>query len=84
MSRHELDDDDIADPDTEVWVGWDPPLRTFFVQVLSPNDDDPILWAGALPQELPTLENLVTALGSHGTIPAALLATLSADQAANR
>lgn len=49
MSRHSLNP---RDESFDVIVGWDPPLHTYFVQVLRPadpatdNDDEMIVWRG--------------------------------------
>ena len=56
MSRHR-----IAERPSEVIVGWDPPLQTFFLQVCDPEKDDEgevILWLGGISGEIRTAADL--------------------------
>jgi hypothetical protein len=63
MSRHRLVDD------LEVFVGWDPPLQTFFLQVFYPTAEDEdevlLLSLGEEPGEMPELAHLESALASN-------------------
>jgi hypothetical protein len=65
----------------EFVVGWDNPLETFFVQVWdrSSESDDPLLWAGAKPGEVATVEALVALVRHYGEIPDELLMQLRED-----
>src|SRR5688572_29195718 len=68
----------------EIVVGWDNPIETFFVQVWdeSSEADDPVLWVGAKPQEVATVEALAALLQPYGEIPDELLMQLREDFAA--
>lgn len=69
-------------------VGWDPPLTTFFGMAFDPPasgdlDDDEIevFWVGAMPNELPTVEDLARALAEHGvTLPPGVADQLGRDK----
>ena len=71
---------------TEVVVGWDPPLGTFFAHQYDPTvEDDELVWAvGLAARELPTLAGLKTALAERGLpeIPLEIQACLNADSEA--
>ena len=43
MSRCNLDNEETGD---EVAIGWDPPLNTFFAQVIEPGGEAPFIWEG--------------------------------------
>ena len=47
--------------DDEAVIGFDPPLRTFFLQGFETDDDfgTPEIWLGTLLEEFPTLEGIV-------------------------
>lgn len=85
MSRHDLPG---LNPDHRVVVGWDPPLRTFFAQVIDvakekadEEDEDPVLvWAGASAPWLRTVDDVVTVMDGWATISTELQATLQADR----
>lgn len=68
-------------PNHLISVGWDAPLTTFFAQVFdsSSNDDEPILWLGLEPMQIPTLEMLVKELAEVATIPPDILQHLEQD-----
>jgi hypothetical protein len=55
----------------EVVVGWDPPLQTFFLQILDPTkdeEDEIIHWVGMRPCELPTVADLDRALDDQAAL----------------
>jgi hypothetical protein len=68
----------------EIVVGWDNPLETFFVQVWdeSADEDDPVLWAGARPGEVASVEALAELVRPYGEVPDELLGRLREDSAA--
>ncbi|WP_430442297.1 hypothetical protein [Shinella sp.] len=47
--------------DDKAVIGYDPPLRTFFLQGFETDDDfgTPEIWLGTLLEEFPTLEGIV-------------------------
>jgi hypothetical protein len=64
-------------------VGWDPPLRTFFLQVLAPAKDEEeeiILWLGMRPGELPTVADLDRALANYAAMTSHVALTLELRQ----
>ena len=69
-----------------VTVGWDPPLQTFFGQVVRPTtsadeDDACVVWIGTHPQEIATVAQLCTHLHPYADIPLTMQARLTRDQA---
>ena len=69
-------------PNHQITVGWDAPLTTFFTQVFdsySEDEDEPILWLGLEPMQIPTLEMLVQRLAPFASIPPAILQNLQQD-----
>ncbi|WP_439632415.1 hypothetical protein [Shinella sp.] len=54
--------------DDEAVIGFDPPLRTFFLQGFEADDDFGTLeiWLGTLLEEFPTLEGIVEAARRQG------------------
>ena len=61
MSRYE---EALPDGRTVVF-GWDPPLLTYFGQVIDPTrdeDDQIVHWVGCSPEELYEIENLAAAM----------------------
>lgn len=54
--------------DDEAIVGFDPPLRTFFLQGFESDDEfgTPEIWLGTLLEELPTLEGIIEAARRQG------------------
>lgn len=54
--------------DDEGVLGYDPPLRTFFLQGFEADDDfgTPEIWLGTLLEEFPTLESIIEAARSDG------------------
>jgi hypothetical protein len=84
LSRHRIAG---LDPAHEVWVGWDPPLRTFFGQVYDPErdeDENPFHWVGASPPWLREPGDLAAAMEGFALLGAEMLQTLAADKEANR
>jgi hypothetical protein len=68
-----------------VTVGWDPPLQTFFGQVMRPptsadEDDVIVAWVGTHRQEIPTVAQLCMHLSPYTDIPVATQARLAQDQ----
>lgn len=77
----------------QIVVGWDSPLASFFAEVIdqsleaaiergecSEDDVDPmLLWVGAIPGEIPTLEQLQSAIASFATIPNDIVEQLQSD-----
>lgn len=54
--------------DDEAVLGFDPPLRTFFLQGFEADDDfgTPEIWLGTLLEEFPTLEGIIEAARARG------------------
>ena len=82
MSRYLIEDHGHR----EVWVGWDPPLGTFFAQVfapLVPDDEEELVWAiGQRAREVTTLDELAIALDEQGvTMTQRLRGQLAQDEA---
>lgn len=83
MSRHEV----LArDPAHKIIVGWDPPLQTFFVQVIDRRaedagaDDKFVLWEGCCLREIYEVDQLVRRVGRYADLTADLRATLHGDK----
>jgi hypothetical protein len=68
MSRHPITLSKGDKIDTEAVIGFDPPLRTFFLQGFVIDDDFGTheIWLGTLLEEFPTLESIVLAARHHG------------------
>jgi hypothetical protein len=68
-------------PNHLISVGWDAPLTTFFAQIFSSDEDEdePILWLGDEPRQIPTLEMLVKEVAEVATIPPDILENLVQD-----
>lgn len=83
MSRHEIE---ARDPRHRIVVGWDHPLRTFFVQVIDRaeqqrgGDDYMIHWVGGSLRELYEVDDLRRAIARYGDLTAELAATLYGDK----
>ena len=56
--------------DDEAVIGFDPPLRTFFLQGFESDDDfgTPEIWLGTLLEEFPTLEGVIEAARRQGYV----------------
>ena len=79
MSRHAVP---AIKPGQTAFVGWDPPLMSFFGQVYQ--GGRLLKWVGAWTWgELPEVEDLVRALQGRVHLDAATLARLRADRAAD-
>jgi hypothetical protein len=70
---------------SEVIVGWDPPLETFFGQVFVPaaaeeDDDACVLWVGGALRALPTVAVLQECLRGYATLPEDVVARLHHDE----
>ncbi len=67
MSRHIVTIIGPAQTDREAIIGYDPPLRTFFLQAFpDPETDACALWLGGFLQEYSSLEGIVEAARSRG------------------
>ena len=81
MSRHTLDPHKARH---EVVVGWDPPLNTFFAQVLDTEAEDDldyeVLWIGTSFDEVPDPARVIAAVQPFAAVPDGLLATLQQDR----
>jgi hypothetical protein len=67
MSRHPItvSSTDAADPNAT--IGYDPPMRTYFLQAFEdPETDYPRLWLGTRLEEYPDLAGLVAAVDAKG------------------
>ena len=82
MSHHELD---ALKPAHKVVVGWDPPMHTYFAQVLDTagSEDDgtyEVLWIGTRFQEVLNPATVIAAVTPFATVPADLLHQLARDR----
>lgn len=86
MSRHEIRP---RDPGHKVIVGWDPPLQTFYAQVINRRSEkrhsDPkfILWLGCQMNEFPDIESLRHRLRDFAYLSTEIRAKLRADKEAD-
>jgi hypothetical protein len=86
MSRHELN---AKQRHLKVIVGWDPPLMTFFGQVIdvakqsAGNDDYLVYWVGASFGEIRDANTLAAMLYRYAELSPAQLDRLCADQRKN-
>jgi hypothetical protein len=73
VSRYKLSPRDPNNNHLEIFVGFDNPLRTFFAQVINASlgdeDDNVILWEGAIPGEIETVEHLEEVIRNYADIP---------------
>jgi hypothetical protein len=79
VSRHR-----IAEKPNEIVVGWDPPLQTFFLQILDPEKDEEeeiVLWLGARHGELQKVDDLAAALAPYASLTPELAQQLEAEKA---
>jgi hypothetical protein len=69
MSRHQIA---ALNPRHTVFVGWDPPLQTYFGQVYDPTkseDENPVFWTGADPaKQHPEVSDLALAMEPYAAI----------------
>lgn len=84
MSRHEIE---AFDPLNKVIVGWDPPLQTFFAQVIDrkaeeAGDDDEkfVLWEGCTLREIQHVDDLGDALRHHADLTPEIRLALDEDK----
>jgi hypothetical protein len=83
MSRHEIP---ARDPAHKVIVGWDPPLQTFFAQVIDRNkeaagkDDKFVLWIGCGLREITEIETLAKKIARYAVLTRDMVATLYGDK----
>ena len=86
MSRYTITVTGQGRSDPEAIIGFDPPLRTFFLQAF-PHEvtDDPALWLGTYDHEFETLGGLHSAALAEGydfiPLPADVAEQLTADKA---
>ena len=67
MSRYPVTVVTPACTDTNAVLGYDPPLRTYFVQAFpDPETEEPALWLGTRLEQYPTLPRLLDALAAQG------------------
>jgi hypothetical protein len=88
MSRYTITVTGMGRSDPDAIIGYDPPLRTFFLQAF-PHQvaDDPALWLGTRDREIDTLAALHIATLAEGydfmPLPNDVAAQLAADKAAD-
>jgi hypothetical protein len=87
MSRYIITVTGRGKTDPDAVIGYDPPLRTYFLQAFpDESDDDIALWIGTVHGEFQTLENLHSAAAALGyeflPLPADIRAKLAVDKAA--
>jgi hypothetical protein len=88
MSRYTITITGQGRSDPKAIIGYDPPLRTFFLQAF-PHEvtDDPALWIGTYGHAFATLEDLHQAALAQGydfmPLPPDLVARLIEDKAAD-
>lgn len=67
MSRYAIEVRSATATDPEATIGYDRPLRTFFLTAFPDPDTDAVsLWLGALLEEYPTLESIILAARARG------------------
>lgn len=66
MSRHTATVTKGSETDHQAVIGYDPPLRTFFLQAFPDDDDIHELWLGTFLEEFPTLESIVKEVRAQG------------------
>jgi hypothetical protein len=87
MSRYEIP---TRDPSLSAVVGWDNPLQSYFTQVMRKDvvdhgdDDDSamLLWVGAAPREVVSVEDLARLLSPFADLAPDVADRLRADRAA--
>lgn len=91
MSRYDFTG--IA-PQSRVTIGWDRPLRTYFVQVMQTSppfeadagdadeqgDERTIVWIGTAPRELPYATDAIRIARAHAELPPDIGITLEMDR----
>ena len=83
MSRHEVPSES---PAYKLFVGWDPPLLTYFGQVYRTGHEEegPVFWYGTSPAELCEIEDLAAAMRPWVLLSAELRMLLFADKDLDR
>ncbi|NSZ10087.1 MULTISPECIES: hypothetical protein [Agrobacterium] len=67
MSRYTVEVRSATATDEEATIGYDRPLRTFFLTAFPDPDTDAVsLWLGGFLEEYPTLEGIILAARSQG------------------
>jgi len=68
MSRYTITLRKGEKTDDEAVIGFDPPLRTYFLQGFETDDDfgTPEIWLGVVLEELPTLEGIIEEARANG------------------
>jgi hypothetical protein len=68
MSRYKITLCQGERADKEAVIGFDPPLRTFFLQGFETDDDfgTSEIWLGTLLEEFPTLEGIIAVARAQG------------------
>lgn len=84
MSRYQLQPLPEYEGVYEIAVGWDPPLNTFFAQVLHLDDDmadehGEVLWIGGMPTEIHDHGKVIDAVRPYAVIPPDLAFKLYGD-----
>ncbi|MEM6409930.1 MAG: hypothetical protein AAF683_00175 [Pseudomonadota bacterium] len=83
MSRHELPVKPAIDAAT-AFIGWDRPLNTFFLQVLTAPDENgderELVWVGTSERELPGPMDVLRIAEKYCVIDAGLAARLEIDR----
>lgn len=78
MSRYPIIISSPARSDDNAVIGYDPPLRTYFVQAFeNPKTEWPDIWIGTRIAEFPTLAALLAALGEKGFAVDGLTASMT-------
>ena len=83
MSRHQLP---TKSPRFEVFVGWDPPLQTFFAQVFDRKGDEadqPFIWLGADLKRV-TWQEIIQAISPYAVVSLETAERLVEDRRLNR
>lgn len=82
MSRHVFRGADAIGPVT-VSIGWDRPLRTFFIRVHreAEGEEEEVMWRGGAPGEIAEAAQLVALAAPFASLPADVVDILDADRA---
>lgn len=67
MSRYTVEVKSVTKTDSEATIGYDRPLRTFFLQAFpDPETDEYALWLGAFLEGHPSLESIIEIARAEG------------------
>ena len=86
MSRYELPAENIHDPNvTAIVVGWDRPLKTFFIQVHVPHptyegETRTVLHEGCDLDKPVTMDEIKTMISPYGSVPPEIEEAMKSDQ----